>query len=125
MSADVDLSGPFFDGRAVAAVSAFLEDAVGEVSSEAKKRVLEKLASSLQHPTGHYESSIHIDGGGTRQSVNDGGIVYGPWLEGVGSRNRTTRFKGYASFRRVRETVNADASRIAEIILRKYLGRMQ
>jgi len=49
--------------------------------------------------TGYFRRSVHA-----RQSAVGGtiesNVVYGPWLEGVSSRNATTRFKGYASFRR-------------------------
>ncbi len=39
--------------------------------------------------------------------VDDGGVIYGPWLEGTSNRNKTTRFKGYAAFRKTRDFVRA------------------
>jgi hypothetical protein len=57
--------------------------------------------------------------------VQDGGVIYGPWLEGVGSRNRTTRFKGYFTFRRTTAQLNVRATPIAEELLHgKYLREM-
>jgi len=53
--------------------------------------------------------------------VNDGwpgsGLVYGPWLEGVGSRNATTRFKGYFSMRKAANSVAAKAKAIAQPVI--------
>jgi hypothetical protein len=57
--------------------------------------------------------------------VNDRGIVYGPWLEGVGSRNfPKTRFKGYASFRRAVHRVRGEVPRISQAVLRRHIGKM-
>lgn len=50
--------------------------------------------------TGHYRRSIHTLRRGMQATIDDGRVVYGPWLEGTSSRNQTTRFRGYASFRR-------------------------
>jgi len=35
--------------------------------------------------------------------ITDNGCVYGSWLEGESSRNSSTRFKGYRSFRKTRD----------------------
>jgi KDO2-lipid IV(A) lauroyltransferase len=40
--------------------------------------------------------------------------TYGPWLEGTGSRNLTTRFKGYHTFRLVSQQVDEEAGPVAE-----------
>jgi hypothetical protein len=56
----------------------------------------------FRQPTGYYESHVHISNASSGLEVTDGGWAgpkYGPWLEGVGSRNQTTRFKGYHAFR--------------------------
>jgi len=59
------------------------------------------LGRVLQHPTGYYESRVVADYRSRPPSVHDSRVVYGPWLEGIGSRNATTRFKGYHTFRLV------------------------
>lgn len=41
--------------------------------------------------------------------ITDGGVIYGPWLEGTSSRNETTRFKGYASFRKTVEWLSTQS----------------
>ena len=70
-------------------------------------------AKKGQASTGHYRRSIHAVTSHLQGIITDSGVVYGPWLEGVSNRNITTRFKGYASFRRVGETLKGDANRVA------------
>jgi hypothetical protein len=118
------ISGPIFDGRADAAVRAFIDAAEDEIGQEGVDMVHTRLAGVLRHPTGYYESKIHTERQHGDTVVTDGGVIYGPWLEGTGSRNRTTRFKGYATFRRVRAQLQARAKPIAERVLPPYLRRM-
>jgi hypothetical protein len=45
--------------------------------------------------------------------VHDSNIIYGAWLEGVGSRNYpVTRFRGYSMFRKVRTELERKAPRM-------------
>ena len=56
--------------------------------------------------------------------IYDSGVVYGPWLEGVGTRNQTTRFRGYHMFRRARTQLNSTARQRAEKHLRRHLRKL-
>ena len=85
---------------------------------------MRNLDTSIRHPTPYYETQINIRDQGDASVVNDRGIVYGPWLEGTGSRNRTTRFKGYASFRRATATLQGQVPRLVQVVLRRYLAKM-
>jgi hypothetical protein len=71
--------------------------------------VRSRLGEVLQNPTGYYESRITSEVSALGARVTDGGVIYGPWLEGVGSRNQTTRFKGYATFRKTRQELEYKA----------------
>jgi hypothetical protein len=51
-------------------------------------------------------------------------VIYGPWLEGTGSRNATTRFKGYASFRRAAQVTRSRVRHIAGGVVSQYIKRM-
>jgi hypothetical protein len=127
MPATVNFSGPIFDGRAEAAAAAACADIAREVGGEAKSQVDKMLPQVLQYPTGNYQAHIQTEQRGpSTVAVNDGGrIVYGPWLEGVGSRNfPKTRFKGYGTFRWVGQFVERFASEWAEDVLQKYIRRM-
>ena len=56
--------------------------------------------------------------------VHDRRIIYGPWLEGVGSRNATTRFKGYSSFRRAFQELERQAPRLVEQDVRRLIAKL-
>jgi hypothetical protein len=122
---DVEAHGPLFDGRAHGAVREFLTESTRQAADEGVALVRTNLGRVLKHPTGYYASRVRADQvSGGRVRVWDSGVVYGPWLEGVGERNRTTRFKGYATFRRTTQQLQARAGGIAQAVLRRYLGRM-
>ncbi|MGW5467686.1 hypothetical protein [Streptomyces chartreusis] len=126
MDIDVRTSGPIFDGRAQRAARDYCRRVDNEIAEHAANQVRQTLHTVLRHPTGYYESQIRVEQRGELNSiVTDGGVIYGPWLEGVGSRNRTTRFKGYFTFRRVRQQIQAEAGPLAERILPLYISRME
>ena len=64
--------------------------------------------------TGYYRAHLHAVSRGLRGRIDDGKVVYGPWLEGVSTRNQATRFKGYASFRRTAQYLQERAPEIME-----------
>ena len=104
----------------------FAAAAQDAIAKEAENRIHARLGEVLKQPTGYYEGHIHTDRAVTDLAVTDTPVVYGPWLEGVGSRNKTTRFKGYGTFRRVAQQLDADAGVLAEKELRAggYLAAM-
>ena len=83
-------------------MSDFTDELEEEGAEWALADVRRSFHTHFQNPTGYYESHVHISNIAGSRNVWDGGMagpVYGPWLEGVGSRNNTTRFKGYHAFR--------------------------
>ena len=125
MSVNVRVSGPFFDSRADIAVHDFLQEALDEVAGQGLANWHNYLDASIKHPTPYYETQITVERAGTERVVHDRGIVYGPWLEGVGSKNRTTRFKGYHSLRKATQELHGQAQALVEHVLKRYLSRMQ
>ncbi len=118
--------GPIFDGRAAAAVHDFCDDFEQKYAERVKEEIQSRLRPGHGYLTGNYSRHIQVVRSGTGEEVNDSGIIYGPWLEGVGSRNRTTRFKGYFTFRQVGQKADAEAGRYANDMLdHTYLRRMQ
>jgi hypothetical protein len=95
-----------------------IENAVSQsgddVAQEAYNEVRKRLNSVLRHPTGHYESRVMTSNQSDSVMISDGGVVYGPWLEGTSSRNGQTRFKGYHTFRQVLQSMDKKAEQIAE-----------
>lgn len=124
METAVTATGPLFDGRATKAVTDFLDEAKVEVSQVGVNEVRNRLGQVLENPTGRYRNSIVTDMVQGDRVVRDGGMVYGPWLEGTSSRNTSTRFKGYQTFRKTRQWLAGRAGSIAETKIRPYLTRM-
>jgi len=119
-------SGPFFEpGNAERVLRDMCSDIVDEVAAQASADVHTNLNTSIRHPTPYYETQIRIESRGfNERSVNDSGVIYGPWLEGTGSRNRTTRFKGYASFRRAAQSTQARVPQLARAAVERAARRL-
>ncbi|HKH19538.1 MAG TPA: hypothetical protein VKB53_01275, partial [Gammaproteobacteria bacterium] len=83
------------------------------------------LKNSMRHPTGTYERHMAVREARLTFTVTDGGMVYGPWLEGTSRRNRATRFKGYAAQRRARREVDRESVHIAERVISANIGRLE
>jgi hypothetical protein len=126
MAVEINVSGPIFDGRAAAAAAEFTEQIKQDVAAQGYANVMTNLNTSIRHPTPYYETQVTTSRHGDALVVNDRDIIYGPWLEGVGSRNNTTRFKGYFSFRRATQELRKQVKGLSDRLLReKYLRRMQ
>lgn len=124
-STTVEYRGSVFDGRLQGAIRDACQDIERELADQGAAMMRANLGQVLQHPTGFYQSQIHSSPTlGGHWQVEDNGIVYGPWLEGVGSRNRTTRFKGYATFRRTAQQLDRHATEVARRIISRYIRRV-
>ncbi|WP_413102220.1 hypothetical protein [Streptomyces sp. Inha503] len=125
INTNVNTNGPMFDGRAQRAANEYADQLRYRIATEAEDMVRARLQTVLKHPTGYYESHIRVERAGNSYEVTDGGVVYGPWLEGTGSRNfPVTRFRGYATFRRVKAMIDRRAGGIAQRLLQRYIRRM-
>lgn len=118
-------AGPFFTGNPSAVIAQGLEQAMDDVAQAAYDSVQSMMAGSFQNPTGFYQGQVIVERAGDTRVVSDQGVIYGPWLEGVGSRNASTRFKGYFHWRRSAQAVNARARAIAEAAISRAVGRLQ
>jgi hypothetical protein len=122
--ARVDRDGPLWDGRAHAAAQEYTDEVEQTIAEVGVHKVRAHFARFVQNPTPYYELNIRADRAFDGWEVHDQGIVYGPWLAGVGSRNRTSRFKGYPHWQLGTADLRADAQGIAEYVLDQYLPRM-
>ena len=114
-STEVHTHGPLFDGEASVILDRYILQARQDVADEGITRVHHHLGEVLRHNTGRYESRIHRERRVDSDIITDTPVVYGPWLEGVGSRNSPkTRFPGYKTFRLVSQGLDTDAGDIAE-----------
>jgi hypothetical protein len=124
MSAYVDARGPLFDGRAEKAVTDACDDTEKRVATLGASMIRSQLDRVLRKQTPYYRLRNVAAPDAPGWKIWDQGVIYGPWLEGTGSRNRTTRFKGYATYRRTVGLIDARAQDIAEGVMVEYLGKM-
>src|SRR6267154_2723207 len=107
---EVDTSGPFFDPRVAHEIMQRycrrVEDAIGDRGVTLIRVFLLEHYKYLRGEgpvpdnPGYYNSQIQTERQVDALLVRDDRVVYGPWLEGVGSRNYpVTRFRGYHAFR--------------------------
>lgn len=83
---------------------------------------IKTITASTTFQTGKYTMPVVAAEG--ESVVTSDLATYGPWLEGTGSRNQTTRFKGYYSFRLATQELDTNAEDIAEETLKPYLEEM-
>lgn len=126
MSIDVTFRGPLFDGRAERAMADACDDARDDIASYAEERVLLGTATHFKTRTPYYETRITTERVTAEVSlVHDQGVVYGPWLEGVGTRNRARPgFPGYGHWRAAKQATAVRGPQIAEIAVQRHLPEM-
>lgn len=121
-------AGPLFDIRGRREFRRYAGELEEEGAEWAHDHIVSTFHRSFKQPTGYYESNVRTHRAGTGWEVWDGGEqgpVYGPWLEGVGSRNQTTRFKGYHAFRKAAQALELRIDDIGERIFRlRYQNRL-
>ncbi len=124
---NVESRGPLFEGVAEAELALAVAAAQREVASYAEFQWQMNMTESFQHPSSppHYQSKINVVQRSHDLVVNDGwpgsGVVYGPWLEGLGTRNATTRFKGYGAMRRAANSVAQKVATITKPIIDAFI----
>lgn len=135
MRINVQVSGPMFSPRVKDIIKDALHDTVRELvafgEATAKERAIEVVYSKggahpdQYRPTGRWLNSLHGDMTGPLSgTLDDSRLVYGPWLEGVSSRNESTRFKGYFTFRHTYGQMERRADDIAEKHIRRAIKRI-
>ncbi len=120
----IKISGALLEGQAPGIIGEALDEVEHSLGQFALGEVQMLLDRSIRHPTPYYETQIIAQPLRGDVIVHDRGIIYGPWLEGVSRRNATTRFKGYASFRRARQELERRAPEIAERTMRRFIDRL-
>lgn len=117
----VKLTGPLFRSNAAGQLQQVVELSRMDFADE----VLDDLRSAtgvFKNPTGRYKSLLHAEHAANLSTLLPGNLPYVAWIEGTGSRNATTRFKGYWIFRNVR---NAAANRYEMFMWRELRPAIQ
>lgn len=124
MDVQTQRSGPLFDGRLEAAVANAAPDAEKTMATLGASMVRSRLNDVLKTQTPIYRFKVVAQPDAPGWLIHDQKMIYGPWLEGTGSRNRTTRFKGYRTFRIITQQLNARALEIGNRVVARWLGGM-
>ncbi len=127
MSGDVQVSGPIFDGRADLALKQACRESERSIAIIGASMLRSFMAKvfRLESTPPYYRFKVEARADAPGWKIWDQDVVYGPWLEGTGSRNKTTRFKGYFSFRKTAVKLQARARVITERIIVTYSARWQ
>lgn len=121
----VHVSGPLFDDDTHKIMSEFVTEAVQEVGAQGLANWHTHLDASLKHPTGWYEEHLTSELMAPDVDImHDKGMIYGPWLEGTGSRNQTTKFKGYAAARLAAQELEAQADQVLQPAVQRLIARL-
>lgn len=121
ISAIVSTRGALWNGVLQHAVHAAVDEIKQEVANVGANHLRDDLGvPPFKHPTGFYRSNIVPKREGEIWTITDSGVVYGPWLAGVGSRNAASRFKGYKHWRRLLQFLRKEAPTVAN----KQIGRI-
>lgn len=124
-----EFKGPVFDGRAEESARRLVNEVQSEVAKYTEDTWQAFMDASFRHNSGKYQSFVNIARRDQNLVVNDGWpesrLEYGPWLEGVGSRNSpVTRFPGYFSLRRAAVKVEGEVPEVVKPIVEKYVAEM-
>ncbi|SCK20095.1 hypothetical protein YUYDRAFT_02082 [Streptomyces sp. ScaeMP-e48] len=121
---NMNRSGPIRNGQFQREIGQYCDDLQHTVALHGEDLIQQRLRQVLRNPTGYFQSRIAVERGRGGHVITDGGVIYGHWLEGTGSRNYpVTRFRGYSTFRRVKPLIDRDANRIGMELLARYQSR--
>lgn len=123
ISVKVETTGPVWSATETRRVTTNLTaDARGAVAAQGYRMVHTELQRVIRNPTPYYWTRVAVTSRARDTLVvEDQGVVYGPWLEGVGSRNASSRFKGYRHWRRMRQQLIGRVGQILTPLVDKHL----
>jgi hypothetical protein len=121
---DVAMRGPLFRGEMPARIRRITEEAKRSVAAAAMEALHRRMDTMFKRPTPYYETQVIMERQVDDLVIHDRKIVYGPWLEGVGTRNRSTRFKGYRIWRNTKTEIADRAPAICADVFRRLKGTL-
>ena len=137
LSMKVATQGPLFTRAAADKMAKAVNSATRELVQKGEQRLAEQLrprpagvylsveqAGPGKASTGNYRRNISTEFKNMSAIIYDGNVVYGPWLEGIGSRNATSRFKGYGVYRQTASYLGKISRGIYDAHVRHWAKRM-
>jgi hypothetical protein len=138
LSVKVATQGPLFTRAAADKMVKAVNSATRELVQKGEQRLAEQLrprpagvylsveqAGPGKASTGNYRRNISTEFKNMSAIIYDGNVVYGPWLEGIGSRNATSRFKGYGVYRQTASYLGKISRGIYDAHVRHWAKRMK
>lgn len=128
VTAKLEVAGPLHDGLGAHEIRQVLTDTVQELTDEGTRELKSWVMDKSGRATGFFQNHIvttTMKKYGMAEVIHAEypAVLYGPWLEGVSERNRSTRFKGYHLFRLTSQKLNDEATRIVERKLNELIAR--
>lgn len=118
-------TGPLFDGSAVRALEDYRRWTQQETARVAEDMWHAGMGATFQHPTGYYESTVHLTNTDASSVVHDTGVIYNYWLEGYGSRNSpVTRFRGYFNANHATDITQGKLPGLVEPVPSRFMRAM-
>lgn len=122
VSGQAIMSGPIFAGSYASEMREAQLEIDQELGDRGAELVQEATDRYFKNPTGFYRSQITATPRGEVVHVTDNGVVYGPWLAGVGSRNAISVFKGYPHWQEAFQQLEAETGPRSNDIMMRYLS---
>lgn len=120
----VTLHGPLFEGGVPEKVQRAAEDVVRKLTELGVQRLTSAFPQGVPVKTGNYRRNVHPTIQGMQAQIDDSGVIYGPWLEGTSSRNDSTRFKGYSTFRKTSDWLQEQAPDVCKAAAEKLASEL-
>ncbi len=117
-----------FGVRIVKVAEGMVEGVVKELTIVGNQIIDDLLQASIKQPSQppFYQGGVQhvLVPRRTLGVIHDSGTIYGPWLEGTSKKNETTRFKGYASFRRGSQRIDELGGRILPAVVSRWVSKV-
>jgi len=108
-----------------APIAAAIEATILDALARGEELVKVQLTPGHGVDTGTYRAGVLGELISSRHGeVHDSEAIQGTWLEGTSSRNKTTRFKGYAMFRQARQQLERETDGFLKKRIRDAVGRL-
>lgn len=117
--------GVFFNEPAMKAeIASWIEKTKDESAQLGFDLLQARFKKVFKHPKGKYAQRVIVNRVSEDRVITDQFVIYGSWLEGTSTRNKSTKFKGYSSFRKTRLELRKKAIALGQKKLDDLVGRL-
>lgn len=117
----INISGALLEGLAPTLIDRMLAEIKYLVAAQILADWQQNMDRAFRNPTPYYETQVMVQQVREDQVVHDRGLIYGNWLEGTSSRNRTTSFKGYGALKRAVDSTVRKAPQIIGPVVGRFI----